>query len=93
MSSQLEIIVTSKPTSLSAEVIRAVVRLSGKDYDFTSPDLPIIYVYLRKGESPITKAKIRTLLEDSQGRQTCELILLDNGIGKSYFSWAKVYLL
>lgn len=73
---------TSKPLSISAEFIRPLVRLSTNNVDFTGSFLPAIYVHVRKGESPIKKATVKTVVENSQGNKTCELVLLDDGLGK-----------
>ena len=74
---------TSKPTSTSAQVIRSTVTLSSNEYDFSETSLPLMFVHLRKGESPVKKAKVKVLIEDAQGSKTCELQLHDNGAGKS----------
>ena len=82
-SATFDVIITSRPTSTSAEVIRPIVRLSTKTLDFTNTKtLPVIYVYLRKGESPVKKATIQAVIEDPPGKETCVLNLLDNGVGE-----------
>ena len=81
-SSDIEIIVTSKPTSLGAEVIRPVVRLSSHAYDYNASVLPDIFVHLRKGDSPVKKAVVKVQMEDAKGNRTCELILLDDANGE-----------
>ena len=81
--SPFDVIITSKPTSTSAEVIRPIVRLSTKTLDFrNTTTLPVIYVYLRKGESPVKKATVQAIVESPNSIETCVLNLLDNGVGK-----------
>lgn len=76
-------IVTSKPISASTEIIRPLIRLSTSTLNYTDiSSEPAIYVHLRKGESPIKRATVKVLIEDPQGAMTCELNLLDNGVGK-----------
>lgn len=74
---------TSKPLSNDVEVIRPMVRLSKNYLDFTGSSLLTMYVYIRKGESPIRKAIVKALVENTKGNKTCELILLDDGLGES----------
>lgn len=82
-SSTFDVLITSKPTSTSAAVIRPVVRMSTNTLDFTdTKTLPVIYVYLRKGESPVKKATVQAIVEDPLGTETCVLNVLDNGVGK-----------
>lgn len=80
-STDIEVIVTSKPISADAEVIRPWIKLSTDELDFTSNDsLPSMYGYLRKGESPIKNANVTATFYGPQGQRTCELSLLDNGV-------------
>lgn len=82
-SSTLDVIITSKPTSTSAQVIRPFVSISTKTLDFTNTKtLPVIYVYIRKGDSPVKKAAVQATVENSLGTETCVLKPLDNGVGK-----------
>ena len=81
--SKIEIIVISKPASDRYKVIRPFVRLSTTTLDFTNTStLPVMYVYLRKGEAPVKKAVVQAVVEGPGGTQTCELDLFDNGVGK-----------
>ena len=83
VSSTFDVIITSKPTSTSADVIRPIVRLSTNTLDFTNTKmLPVIYVYLRKGESPVKKATVQAIVEGPQGTETCVLNLSDTGVGE-----------
>ena len=80
-STSFEVRVTSKPTSSDAEVIRPVVKLSTGKVDFSRIEsIPIMYTYLRKGESPIKTANVTAVVDGPDGTRTCELNLLDNGI-------------
>ena len=80
---EIEVMVTSKPTSPDSDVIRPIVRLSSNAYDFSGPSLPIMFVQLRKGESPVKKAIVKVQIENALGGKTCELELFDTGVGKS----------
>ena len=44
-----------------------------------------MYVYLRKGETPIRNADVTAVVYSPQGERKCELSLLDNGAGKYTF--------
>lgn len=83
ISSSLTAIITSKPVSTSAEVIRAVARLSTDTLNFDdTKNFPILYVYLSKGELRVKRATVEAIVEDPHGIQTCTLNPMDNGVGK-----------
>ena len=81
--SNIEVIVTSKPISTSAEIIRPLVKLSAKTTDFLDKaSVPVLYIYLRKGESPVKNADITVVVDGPNGNQTCTIIARDDGVRK-----------
>ena len=81
--SKIEVFVTSKPTSASAEIIRPLVKLSYKALDFLDKKaVPVMYIYLRKGESPVKNANITILVDGPLGNQICTMIARDDGVRK-----------
>lgn len=78
----MEVFVTSKPTSLDAEIIRSSVQLSTNQVDFKKTDsFQVMYASLRKGESSIKYAIVTAIIYGPSGTKTCELQLLDDGNG------------
>ena len=81
--SEIEVFVTSKPTSANAEIIRPHVKLSAKALDFLdTKSVLVMYVYLRKGESPVKNADVTVVVDDPHGNQTCTLTARDDGVRK-----------
>ena len=81
-SADFEVIITSKPISEDAEVIRPLVKLSTDILDFkTSESFAVMNVFVRRGESPVKYASTTATVSGPNGVQTCQLNVLDDGLG------------
>ena len=90
----VEVIATSKPVSSEADIIRPVSRVSSNVVDYQdSATLPLVFLYLRKGETPVKNADITAEVEGPSGTQTCTLYLQDDGLGMSALIFVSLNIL
>lgn len=80
-SQAIEYHVKSIPTS--EDVFRMKSWLSTTNITHQSDDLPIAYVDVKKGFSPVIKAEVKVHVENEE--RSCDLALADNGMGNFSF--------